>query len=296
MTAIASKLAITEPGIYDGLSDADYHGDPIVGGSLSSTGARKIVADCPAKFEHERRHGRAATKAFDFGHAAHQMVLSVGPELRVIPDDILAANGAVSTKDAKAFVAEARADGAVPLKSDEHQQIQEMAAKLREHPVAGRLFRPGTGHAEQSAFWQDPTTGTWRRARFDWMTDPAAGRLIIADYKSAKSARPADFARSAIDYGYHQQDRWYCDAAIDLELSSDPAFLFVVQEKTAPYLVTVVELDSAARQIGAHLNREAIDTYAECSHTNVWPGYADDDVVLTALPAWYERTFEEIGL
>jgi hypothetical protein len=51
VTAVAEK--ITKPGIYPGVPDEVYHADPVEGGSLSSTGARKIL-DCPAKFKWER--------------------------------------------------------------------------------------------------------------------------------------------------------------------------------------------------------------------------------------------------
>lgn len=280
-------------GLYDGMTDEAYHRDPVPGGSLSSTGARKLINECPAKFHHERLHGRPPKREFDFGHAAHQLVLGEGPELRMIPEELLATNGAISTKDAKEFVAQARTDGAVPLKPDDYHQVQAMATKLREHPVAGPLLRYGNGNAEQSAFWRDPITGIWRRARFDWLTEDRRGRLWIVDYKTTRSADTVAFGKAAMDLGYHQQDPWYRDAAIDLGLSDDPAFVFVLQEKAPPYVVTVTELNTTARRIGVYLNRQAIDLYAECTLTGHWPGYFDHDIAPTALPAWYERSFEE---
>ncbi|WP_203010849.1 PD-(D/E)XK nuclease-like domain-containing protein [Rhodococcus ruber] len=291
---MTATLTIVEPGLYDGLPSDTYHADPVPAGSLSSTGARKLLApSCPALFKYERDHPQPPKKTFDFGHAAHQLVLGEGPELREIPGTLLATNGAVSTKDAKAFVAEARADGAVPLKPDDYQIVHDMAAELRAHPVAGRLFRPGAGKAEQSGFWQDEKTGIWRRVRFDWIVNPRDGRrLIIADYKTARSAEPSEFARAAIDHGYHQQHAWYLDAARALRLGTDPQFVFVVQEKTPPYVVSVIQLDETFRRIGDYLNRQALDIYEQCTRTDVWPGYADD-VALTPPPVWYERSFEE---
>lgn len=279
-------------GLYVGMSEESYHRDPVPGGSLSSTGARKIIQDCPAKFQHERLHGRPAKREFDFGHAAHQLVLGEGPELRRIPEEILATNGAISTTEAKDFVNRAREECAVPLKPADYDQVQAMAQRIREHPIAGPLLMPDAGIAEQSAFWRDPITGIWRRARFDW-TRRTSNRLYLVDYKTSRDANPEKFKKTAVDLGYHQQDAWYCDAVIDLGIDKDPAFLFVVQEKTAPYVVSVVQLDNNARRIGRILNRQAIDIYAQCTESGIWPGYHDHEVALVSLPYWYEREFEE---
>src|SRR5262249_44075553 len=145
---------------------------------------------------------------------------------------------------------------------------------------------------EQSAFWRDETFCVWRRARFDRWTPLVSGRVAIVDYKTATSADPVTFGRKAADYGYHMQNAWYIDAAKAVGLDEDPAFLFVVQEKTPPYLVSVVELDATAVEIGAARNARALSVYRECMQTGAWPGY-DTDVHLISLPAYVERAHEQ---
>jgi hypothetical protein len=81
------------------------------------------------------------------------------------------------------------------------------------------------------------------------------------------------------------QAAWYMDMVTALGLAEDVAFVFIVQEKTAPYLVTVCELDAEAIRIGRELNRQAIDLYAMCQSDGVWPGYTDE-VALVSLPTW----------
>src|SRR5690606_9255974 len=81
-----------------------------------------------------------------------------------------------------------------------------------------------------------------------------------------------------------------------LGLAEDVAFLFVFQEKQAPYLVTVVELDHEALQIGAYLAREARQRYATCRRTGNWPGYADDAPVVVSLPSYYTQQYEGASL
>lgn len=291
MTAVAeapaAPVAITRPGMYD-IPEEAYHADPVKGGSLSSTGARKLLPpSCPALFRHEQGNPPPPKSAFDFGTAAHKKVLGIGPELAVLdfPD--------WRTKEAREARDEAREQGAVPLKRSEYEQVTAMAEALKRHPVAGPIFTERAGRPEQSLFWQDPDTGVVCRARADHLPHPtSSGRLILADYKTCASAAPDKIQRAVADYGYHIQADWYMDGARALGLG-DPAFLFVFQEKTAPFLVTVVELDFMALKIGAHLAREARGIYADCKRSGRWPGYHDDHPLSVSLPVYYERQFEE---
>lgn len=274
---------ITQPGVYD-MPEAEYHAHP----ALSSTGARKLLPpSCPALFKYEQEHPPAPKAVFDIGHAAHRLALGVGPEIVELPYDSMRSNAA------KDFDADARAHGKIPLKVDDFAMVTAMGRALLAHPLAAKLFEPGPGKPEASLFWDDPI-GVQRRARLDWLRDSGRERLIIPDYKSARSADPDQFVKSAADYGYHQQGAWYLDAATALELDDKPMFVFVVQEKTAPYLVSVIELDEYALRIGRHLNHRAIRTFSECTSSGVWPGYVSNtDVALTSLPFWYERKFED---
>lgn len=285
MTAVES-LVITEPGVYE-MTNAEYHADPVPGGSLSSTGARKLLPpSCPAIFQYERDNPPEPTKAFDLGHAAHDTVLGGGPE--IVPVDV----DNWLTKAAKQQRDEIRQRGAVPLLRAEYEQIQAMAAALRAHPFAGRLFAEGAGIPEASLFMRDEQTGVMLRGRLDWLPTATGRRMILPDLKTAKSANPEEFVKSAANYGYHAQAAWYSRLVKGLEIAEDVVFVFVVQEKTPPYVVSVVQLDITAMRIGALLNRRAIDIYAECERTGIWPGYVDD-VALASLPVWYERRYEQ---
>lgn len=285
MTAVAEHVVVTAPGVYD-MPDEIYHGDPVPGGSLSASGA-KLLLDCPAKFQYDRTHPRAEKRTFDIGKAAHKVVLGSGPDLVVVdaPD--------WRTKAAQEAKRAAYAEGAVPLLPHEHDEITAMAVALAQHPVASALFRPGTGRAEQSLFWRDPVTGVMRRARLDWLPDnlSSAGRLVIPDYKTCDRADLDSIQRAIHKYRYYVQAATYIDGAEQL-VAEYAAFVFVFQEKTAPYLVTVVQLDELALRLGRDLNRQALDTYARCVRTGEWPGYASD-IETVRLPAWLERQVDD---
>jgi len=268
-------VTITEPGIYDGISNADYHADPVPGGSLSSSGAKKLIAKTPLHFKHDQQHA-THKDVFDYGTAAHSIILEVDESglVEVEADDW-------RTKAAREAKDKAYAEGKTPLLTKDIAQVRAMAEAIRTHPEASYLLQDGK--PEQSAFWQHET-GVGLRARFDWLPNKRGAGLIIPDFKTAVSAEPGEFARSAASYGYHQQAAFYCDAAKALDLSPDPVMLFVVQEKTAPYAANVIEIHEDDINNGRALNEKAIRLFQECTLKNEWPGYRMGDPV--RLPKW----------
>ncbi len=280
--AEAAPLVIERPGVYDDIPAELYHADPVPGGSLSSSEARRLLPpSCPALFRHYKDHpqARTSTKALDFGSAAHAVVLE-GDESPLVEID--AEN--YRTKAAQQQRDAARAAGKVPLLPRELETVRDMAAALRAHPLAAKLLAHGS--AERSLFWADPDTGVRRRARLDWHRERRGGRVIVPDYKTAVSAEPRAFGRAVREHGYHVQAAWYLDAIRALDLGGpDSAFVFIVQEKTAPYVVTVCELDADALALGAALSRRAIEIYQECTETGEWPGYSTD-IAHISLPPW----------
>jgi hypothetical protein len=258
--------------IYD-LPNAEYHARP----ELSSSGARTILKS-PARFAWERKHP-VFSDTFDFGSAAHAIVLADESTVIVeVEEDDWRKSAAKSAK------AEARAAGKIPLLTKELATVRAMADAIRQHPVAAALLtRPG--RSEVSVIWDD------RRARFDRIPDHAGRRLIATDYKTTAHADERSFTKSVADFGYHQQAAWYLDALHAMGYP-DAAFVFVAQEKTAPYLVNVIELDLEALRIGRALNDRAIALWRECTDTDTWPGYGHD-VKTIGLPRWAVYEFEE---
>ena len=279
MTAAVEVEAPTEvvPGLYDIPAEL-YHQDPIPGGSLSSTGARKLATECPAKFRYWVDNPEPPKRHLDLGTAAHSVVLEEGDNIVVTEFDDWRTKAAREQRDA------IRADGGVPLLFHEGEQLTAMVAMLRAHPEAASLLEPGSGVAEQSAFWED--SGIWRRARFDWLRHD--GQLV--DYKTARSCRRENLEKAFNEHGYPQQQEWYVDAGLALDVA-DPErpFQFVLQEKDPPYLVVVTTCDPVARGIGRHLNDVALNTYALCRESGEWPGYLPNPLI--SLPAWVERQY-----
>lgn len=258
------------PGVYD-IPAEQYHSDPVPGGSLSSTGARKILA-APAKFHHEREHGsRPQADHMEFGTAVHSIVLGDGPDVVCVDWDDW------RKKDAQAERAEIRAAGGVPLLPAQYDQAQAMATAVHQHPRAAELL--AEGEAEQTFIWRDDATGVWCRARVDWLSP-----LAVTDYKTCSDASLEAIQQSIYRWGYHQQAGWYLDG-VRAVLAADLKFEFIFQEKDPPYLVNTVQLSADALLLGAARNRRAREVYAECQRTGVWPGYGETTHYLS-LPPW----------
>ncbi len=88
---------------------------------------------------------------------------------------------------------------------------------------------------------------------------------------------------------------WYLDAVTALlehDPARPPAFVFVMQEKEPPYVVTVCQLSYGALELGRQRNERALNIYRRCRQTGVWPGYSDD-IEEIPLPAWVERTLDQ---
>jgi hypothetical protein len=281
---------ISDPGWYE-LTDVEYHADPVIGGSVSSTGARTLATRTPAHFDWDRRHGRPDTKDLDFGKVAHARVLGRGTDVAVVVGTGKDKNAWRTDAD-KAAVAKAKAAGKTPIRYRDHQVIEAMAAKLRDHRTAGPLLaRPG--QHEAVGVWQDAESGVWCRLMADFLPDvPDGARRLVVDYKTCVDSSPAGFAKSMANYGYDQQGDWYCAGVHALDPRDvEPQFVLIAQEKTAPYLVTVNYLSEQALARGRHRNELARRLYVRCVTDDSWPGYTDDPVEL-ALPPWAARDFE----
>lgn len=273
-------MEITEPGIYD-LDDADYLADPVPEGSLSASGA-KLLVECPAKFQYRREAGEQNTDYFDFGRAAHTMLLGKGAEIAVLD---------YSDRRSKAYKedeAGARAAGMTPLLRSAYDQAVTLVNAVTNHPAAKALLDLD-GPTEQAFIWHDLC---WRRAKLDKRGELPDGRPVIIDFKTAADASPDGFMKSSASYAYFQQDCFYRDAARALLGHPDPAFVFVVTEKEPPHVTGVYELTASYRAIGDHLNEIAVARFMHGQATGEWPGYSNDIERISA-PRWLEIQHEE---
>lgn len=275
MPTRSEPLVIDKPGLYPDIPEDVYHADPVMGGSLSSTGAKTIYPPGgPARFDYQRRHGGKTSDAMDLGTTVHGLVLGAGPEIAVLdfPDR--------RTKAYKQAEEAALGLGCVPMLAKDYAAAKTIAKAVLDHDIAGGLFAPGEFDAEVSMFWRNEEFRIWCRGRLDAMA-LIDGRVVIGDLKSAADASAEGFTKAVDRYRYYMQEVHY-RTGLAVLLGCDPGdidFLFAVVETEPPYLVAVYDTERW-RDLGTECCRIAYEKYAGCSETGIWPGY---DPYITSL-------------
>lgn len=265
-------------GIYAGISNDAYHSGP----GISKSGL-DVVARSPlhywAKYLDPNREPSEPTAAMRAGTAIHTAVLE--PDLFAVRYHI-APQVDRRTKDGKAqweeAVAAAEAAGAELISAADAEMCRRIAAQVREHPTARKVF--ATGEAEMSCYWTDRETGVLCKCRPDWLSLP-----MVVDLKSTEDASRDAFMRSAWNWRYHVQAAWYIDGIEQATGQRPDAFVFGAFEKSSPYACAFYYADTAMLEIGRAEYRRLLRIYAECLAADKWPGY-DTAVTALTVPTW----------
>lgn len=277
---------VTEPGLYPGIDEDAYHRDPVMGGSLSVSGAKLLLPpNCPAIFDYHRRHPKRSSRAMDLGTTVHGLVLGTGADIAVLDFDDR------RTKAYKAAEEAALGLGLVPMLRKDYTEAEAIAQAVKDDDVAGGLF--AEGDAETSMFWKDAEFGIWLRGRTDWSTSFGEYPTIV-DFKTTADASPEHFAKSCADFGYHRQDPHYREglaACISCDWE-DIDFVFVVVPTVPPYLVMTYRIGPRDVEVGREQNRIAREHYRDCTRSGVWPKWSGDITDLE-LPYYARRRMEK---
>jgi hypothetical protein len=290
---------MTEPNRleYD-LPEERYHRLP----GLSSTGAKKILKS-PAHFQHYISQPEKPKPEFDLGSAVHSKVLGVGADIAIYPDgngperfefegkemdNVLAANGAISTKAAKAFEQAMRERGLIPVKRVTGRVVNIMAESVLSNRVARAIFE--AGRPEVSMFAVCPVTGVSLRGRLD-SEGPRHGDLKT----SAGEASESGFEQVVFRLGYDVQFGHY-DYIYELITGERRPFVFIVVESNAPYLSGVHVLGEDEQRMGREKAQRARERYAQSMESGQWPGYSTRSggaVGVLKAPMWSIYDFQD---
>jgi hypothetical protein len=264
------------------ISADEYHADPCPEPSLSSSIAKVLLNQSPLHAWTESRRLNPdwqprESRVFDIGRAAHRAVLGRGGDYVAYPPEMLASNGAASTKEAKAWEAEQRAAGRTPLKADQVDAVGAMAKRLR-HAVAGIGMVLDPDRSELCAISR--IDDVWCRAMVDNAPEadvPGLGKVLV-DFKTCEDASPTACRRAVENYSYDMQWAHYRDTW-EAATGERRAFLFTFQEKRPPFEVGFVHL-LANPGHSEDWSQDATDkiasarkTWGECLRSGAWPGY-----------------------
>ena len=258
-------MKVDKPGVYD-MTAEEYHADPCPEISLSCTGIKRLLEfpfkGCPANFKYLLDNPEPTKDVWQFGKAAHTLLLGKGEEVVEVPFD------AYRTDEAKGLRDEALAAGKIPLKTKEFAQVKEMVKAAQANKQVRVLFNGG--ESEKVLIWKDEEFGIWCRA----MVDYTHKANILMDYKTCQSAHPEAIDKAVSEYGYYIQDPFYLEGAVKSGLMEKPeGFMFLFQEKKPPYLTLPVQLDNEDRRKGQDVIRHAKIIFKQCLESGEWPSY-----------------------
>lgn len=193
------------------------------------------------------------------------------------------------TKDGKAWKEDHPNLPALRLKTDDPgeasaEDIQGMIESVMRHKIMRRIVERSV--KQESAFCFDPDTGLLRKCRPDARLVDNSGKLTLADLKSTflGGTSKHTFSSHCARMGYFIQDPFYSDVYKDLT-GEEPYFIFGVVERKPPYLVRVFQIHSKGKQAGRDQYKRALEQYAECKATGIWPSYPEE-IVQIELPRW----------
>lgn len=245
------------------------------------------ITKSPLHFKYRQEHPEEDTPALLFGRAVHKYILE--------PDDFynefaIAPIVDRRTKEGKAeyakFMDECAGKDIISL--TDMEVIQEMADVINSNKYAKALL---TGSHEESFFWTDDETGEECKCRPDCLCE-IGGQKVIVDYKTTDDAETSKFMNSAIKDGYDLQAGMYSEG-MKKNTGDDYLFVFVAQEKKAPYAINIVQADDFFMKEGNNLFHELLGIYHECKTTDNWYGYMRDNAINSlGLPAWLQKEFE----
>ncbi len=252
--------------IIHGMPMAEYRAIP----ALSAGGAHLIERQCPAKYWHTSPFNSAAEKPeskneFDIGSATHLLVLE--------PREFDASTVIIEADNYRGVIAQAmrdqaRDDGKIPLLTKELATVRAMASAIAADPVAGR-FRDA-GDSEVVMTWTDPVFGIPCKLRVDHLPH---NLVDLRDVKTATTAHPEDFERSAWDHGYVQRAAWYLDGVEAVRDKRPRFYWFIAVEKKPPFCVSVMKYTEQDLEWGRLLNTMAKVQFVECMAGHRWPSY-----------------------
>lgn len=227
------------------------------------------IQDSPEKYKWFLDHPEPETAALTFGRAAHKLLLE--PEL-FFNDFAVAPRADRRTKAGKELWDEFIAHTAEQtiITNDDYEVLTEMARKALTVPGVEKLLK---GDHEVPITWIDADTDMLCKAKLDAIAN-VDGSWVITDYKTAANASTGVFNSKIFSLGYHLQAYMYTEGAMHaLHLKERPDFVFIVQEKKAPYAVNLVRVTEDVINAGAECFAECMDTLKQCTDMDFWPGY-----------------------
>lgn len=272
---------IDAPGIYE-MSAEEYHADPCIEPSLSSTIAKALVSKSPAHaFEAHPKLGGAIdndaeepedTKEQVLGALCHRLMLGKGADIVTVDADSWRSNAAKAQRDL------AVAQGKIPVLKDKLPEAEAAVKSARfqlDFLGLGHVFRDG--RKEIVLVWQED--GIWLRAMLDnLIIDEDSKTADIWDLKTvSRSSHPKACAAQIETLGYDLSLQFYSRGLAKLrpDLVGRIRRHWAFMEVKPPYSVTPCEITGEWEMVAEHNTERAIALWRKCLTENRWPHYVE---------------------
>lgn len=222
---------------------------------------------CPLLFRRKEQGLIAArdSTAYLIGRAAHVLIL----EGRERYETDFAVGGPINPKTGqpfgsatKAFAQWAERIGKPVLSDDQAALIEQMAASVKAHTLAGELLADGVAEGVIRC----EHAGHPCQARLDWMSPQPAGGLV--DLKTTDSLDGFELDISA--YRYVEQMAFYRALVVKVAGVNLPVHLIAV-EKREPFRCGVWQIAPRVLTAAQAENERAMRELSRCRETGVWP-------------------------
>lgn len=254
---------------------------------LSPSTAKTLLSESPAHaYAFSSQLGKLkkkSTKALDKGALIDALILPGGPVIRVIDFKDFKKDAAQAERE------KAEAAGELPVLREKYEEALAVADILVKKMGEKDVYLTGESHYKSE--WANPDTGVLCRGEMDhvilW---PKLAEVY--DIKTAASANPEAFARSAVSFAYDVQEAAYTEA-IEVrvpKLAGKVLFTFVVCETEPPYAVTPIRLDGQFRAMGRAKWGAACRRWKECLDSGKWPDYTNGKERATVSPKPWQLT------
>ncbi len=271
---------------------ADYVLDKVMATvpTLSSSIAHLMLSRSPAHAREVHPKLNPAwlpdeSRDFDLGIACHCVLLE-GKTLSPLPFDNYRTKAAQTARDNILAV------GGIPVLSWQGEAVEKMCASTRTRMRASQDLESVDVtklQPEATIVWQEGET--WCRCRPDWLT-PA--RDVIFSLKTAGNAEPDAFMRGPlIAHSYDLQAAFEL-AAVKAATGVDAHYVYVVVETDPPYACSLIGLSPEWRDFSHRKFRAAVQMWADCLASGVWPDYGDRIFYLD-VPPWLQARAVERG-
>lgn len=270
-------MKIDRPGIYRGVSEADYRSDPCPTPSLTQSLCKILIerspqhawTECPRlnpQYEYDDD-----TK-YDIGNVAHRLILGRGKEIEPIDFADWRTNAAKLKRE------EAAEAGKIAVLMKDFERASDMVAaawsQLKRHEDHD-AFTNGAG--EVMIAWQED--GIWFRSLIDWLHDDLR---TVDDFKSSgMSMAPHVIGLRAEAAGWHVQAA-FIERGLDILDEAGTGrrrYRFIGQETDKPHALSVMHMNEYWLTMGRKKVEAGIGLWRTAIENNYWRNYGTRAVV-----------------